>query len=126
SYLFYYLMSWPLRILRLFTDSATLQIIGLRLINIAFFAGGLVLYRRALLAVTGRSRVVSNVTLLFFVLTPAVALLPGAVNYDNLAFLLFALLLLLAVKVIQIGTINFLRLAALASIGLLLCEVKWS
>lgn len=128
SYLFYYIMSWPLRLIRLFTDSSMAQIIGLRLINLVFFTSGLVLFRKALLAAKDglRLRIVVNVVLLFFVLTPAVALLPGAVNYDNLVFLLFAGMLMLAVKTVRSRELSFPRLAGILAVGLTMCVVKWT
>lgn len=98
SYLYQYLMSFPYRLVSLFTDSQMIQIIFLRFINIALFGTGLVLFRRLLLR-TKVSRAMANGVLLFFVLTPVVPLLAGQINYDNLVMPLAALALLLALSV---------------------------
>src|ERR1700685_4444033 len=48
SYLYHYLMSFPYRIFAYFVHTQTAQIIFLRLIDIGFFAIGLVLFRSIL------------------------------------------------------------------------------
>jgi hypothetical protein len=126
SFMFYYVMSWPLRFIRLFTQNQTTQIIDLRLICAAFFVGGLVLYRRALLEAAKVSKALVHLAFLFFVLTPTVALLPATVNYDNLVFLLFALILLLAVRAVKSREASFLSLASILIVGLFMSVVKWT
>ncbi|HSX27213.1 MAG TPA: hypothetical protein VLG25_00335, partial [Patescibacteria group bacterium] len=42
SYLYYYLMSWPLRLINFLTGSEFSRIVFLRLLHVALFAGGLV------------------------------------------------------------------------------------
>src|SRR5690606_13310144 len=49
SYLFYYLMSFPLRLIQVFTDNPTVQLISLRIINLGIFVAGLFIYRKTLL-----------------------------------------------------------------------------
>src|SRR4051794_9900317 len=49
SYLFYYILSWPLRLIDVFTHNASAQLILLRLINIALFACALIIFRKVLL-----------------------------------------------------------------------------
>ncbi|MGI0134888.1 MAG: hypothetical protein ACREBW_08030, partial [Candidatus Micrarchaeaceae archaeon] len=44
SYLYHFLMSIPYRLIRLITPNTTAQIIALRLINIALFTSGFVLF----------------------------------------------------------------------------------
>ena len=97
SYLFHYLMSFPYRIVRLFTDDQAIQVILLRCLNIAFFAGGLVLFRRMIVLVT-KSPALAHVGLLLFVLIPIVPQLAGQINYDNLLFLLMGWLCLLLLQ----------------------------
>lgn len=127
SYLFYYILSWPLRFITLFTQDAVVQINALRLVCTAFFVGGLILYRKFLFSLSQDiSRSVSHVTLLLFVMTPIVAPLPGAVNYDSLAFLLFALLLLLAARVMNSRVMAPLPLLALFSLALVMTVIKWT
>jgi len=95
SYLYQYLMSFPYRLISLFTSDQTIQVLILRALNIGLFVGGLVLYRR-LLTKTGASGAIVNFCLLIFVLIPIVPLLAAQINYDNLILPLAALALLLA------------------------------
>lgn len=100
SYLYQYLMSFPYRLISLFTHNQTWLIIILRALNIVFFACGLPLYRKLLLK-TGASKAIVNVSLLIFVLIPIVPLLGAQINYDNAIIPLTALTLLLAIQVSQ-------------------------
>ncbi|PIZ63142.1 hypothetical protein COY17_01195 [Candidatus Saccharibacteria bacterium CG_4_10_14_0_2_um_filter_52_9] len=97
SYLYHYLMSFPYRLISVFTDSQTVQILILRALNIALFASSLPLFRRLLLK-TGASRAMVHLSLLVFVLVPIVPLLAAQINYDNLIMPLTALALLLALR----------------------------
>jgi len=97
SYLYQYLMSFPYRLISLFTGDQTIQVILLRFINIGLFASGLALYRRLLLK-TGASRAIIHVCLLFFVLIPIVPLLAAQINYDNMFLPATALALLLTLR----------------------------
>jgi hypothetical protein len=98
SFMYQYLMSFPYRLLAALTDNQMLQIIGLRLINVALFGAGLVLFRRLLLK-TKVSPAIVHVALLFFILTPVVPLLAGQINYDNLLMPLVALTLLMTLDI---------------------------
>lgn len=97
SYLYHYLMSFVLRFIRLFIHGQTGQVIVLRLLNIAFFASALPLYRRLLVRM-GASRAVTHAILLLFVLIPVAPLLAAQINYDNLLLPLVAASLLLAAR----------------------------
>ncbi|MDB5181370.1 MAG: hypothetical protein JWP13_133 [Candidatus Saccharibacteria bacterium] len=97
SYLFHYLLSLPYQVVAGITDSLAVQVIVLRLLNIGMFVGGLLVYRKVLLEL-GISRRLMHVVLLFFVLTPVVPLLAAQINYDNLIFMLTALLFLYAIR----------------------------
>lgn len=90
SYLYHYLMSFPYRLIGLFTQDQALQVLILRASSIGLFAWGLVLWRRLLLRSRASSALV-NVCLLVFVLIPVVPLLAAQINYDNLLFPLVAL-----------------------------------
>ncbi|MGH7928715.1 MAG: hypothetical protein ACREQV_13075, partial [Candidatus Binatia bacterium] len=100
SYLFHYLLSFPYRLLALFTDSETAQIIVLRLLNVAMFTGGLLLFRRVLQRM-GTSDALNHAALALFVLIPIVPHLAATINYDNLVFLLLPWLLLLAFRMVD-------------------------
>lgn len=126
SYMFYFVMSLPLRLARLFTSDHMAQVISMRIVCVAFFAGGIVLYRKALLQIENASKSLIHLSLLFLILTPAIAILPGAVNYDNLVFLLFALLLYLSVKAVKSKDISLATLACVLIVGLFMSVVKWA
>src|ERR1700760_1243745 len=48
SYLYHYLMSFPYRLVLLFTNNTFFVVLAMRFINIGLFAGGLVLFRKVL------------------------------------------------------------------------------
>lgn len=99
SYLFHYLMSFPYRLISLFTDFDQTKIIALRLINVGLFMVGLVYFRKLLL-LSRAGKALTNITLLFFVLIPNVIFLAAHINYDNLLVLVTALVLYLCLKFI--------------------------
>lgn len=127
SYLYQYLMSFPYRVIEVFTKDQTTQVICLRLINIALFTYALVLSRRLLL----RARVspaVANVTILLFVLIPIVPLLAATINYDNLTMVFVAWICLVMADIIQDiqdKRIPIHRLGVLAILCLLGSIVKY-
>jgi hypothetical protein len=97
SYLFHYLMSFPYRVIALFTGSEAIQVIWLRLINVALFAWSLVLFKRVMQR-AGASASLTNVSLALFVLIPIVPQLAAHINYDNLFMLLLAWLCLVVFR----------------------------
>lgn len=97
SYLYQYLMSFPYRLVNLFTHNQTIQVLSLRAINIGLFAWGLTLYRRLLLQ-TGASRAIVHACLLAFVLVPIAPFLAAQINYDNLFLPMVALALVLVLR----------------------------
>lgn len=100
SYLYQYLLSFPYRVTALFTHNQTAQVIVLRIINIAFFASGLVLFQRVMVR-AGMSRKLAHMTLLIFALIPIAPQLAGQINYDNLVFPLVAVICLLTFQMID-------------------------
>ncbi|MGE5327867.1 MAG: hypothetical protein ACM3KH_00880 [Thiobacillus sp.] len=121
SYVFYYILSVPLRIAAVFTSDYISQLIVLRVIMTITFAGGLIMFRKAL-RLSGFSSFVVHLALLFTILLPYLSPLPGVVNYDNLLFLLFASGLYLTVKIVQskyIDALLLLELMLLCLLGLL-------
>jgi hypothetical protein len=100
SYLYHYLMSFPYRLFAHFFHSQETQVIFLRLIDIGFFATGLVLFRRILKRI-GISKQLANTMLLLFALIPIVPILAAQINYDDLLFPLVAWACLLTFQVID-------------------------
>ena len=100
SYIYHWLMSFLYRLINLVIHKEIYQVILLRLINVAIFAGGLMLMRQLLLKAT-KSHVVVNLSLLFFVLIPVIPSLAGQINYDNLLIGAGALVLLLTLSFVD-------------------------
>ena len=100
SYLYPYLLSFPYRLIELFTKHQMTQVIILRIINVGFFTYGLVLFRKVLLKAKA-SKALANLILMLFILIPIVPQLAGQVNYDCLMFMLSAAMLLLTFRIID-------------------------
>lgn len=120
SYLYQYLMSFPYRFFDIFTDSETLIIIGLRLINLAMAVLGIILFRRLFL----RAKVpkfIINLATLVFVSTPVVPLLTAQNNYDNMMFMLTPIVLIYAYKSVteKLSLINLLWLVVFGMLATL-------
>lgn len=124
AYLYHYLLSFPYRLISVFTSDQTIQIIFLRLINVAFFAGGLVAYRAAMLRLT-KSRALAHFVLLVIVLLPLSSLLAAQINYDNLLFLLTGLIFYWTFRFIQADKFTFHWLALAIGVSLLTSVEKY-
>ena len=128
SYLYHYLMSFPYRMLSIFTDSQAAQVIFLRLINIGIITAGVVLFRRLLLRV-GTSPALANTGVLLFALIPSVALLAGQINYDNLVLLALAVVCWLTLDItqkLQARKIDLTSFTLLAIVLMLACLIKYA
>jgi hypothetical protein len=101
SYLYHYLMSFPYRLFQSLFQNEAVTIVLLRLINIGFCVGSLLLFRR-LLTEAKVSPAITNVSFAFIVLIPVMPLLAGQVNYDNLLMLVLAYILLLVYRMRQV------------------------
>jgi len=99
SYLYHYLMSFPYRLIAVFTGNLTAQVILLRCINIAIFAAGIWLFRRLLIR-SGTSPALTHTAVALFVLIPIVPLMAGQVNYDSLLLVILAWTCLLVLSII--------------------------
>lgn len=116
SYLFHYIMSFPYRFVRLFTDSQAVVIIVLRLLNVALAVCAAGLFARVLRR-AGMSRAFTHTALALFVLIPIVPVVAGQINYDTAVWLLLAVLCLL---VFQVQAVLCRRRVPLSAIILLL------
>lgn len=99
SYLYHYLMSFPYRVIDLFTDNEMVLVISLRLINIALVVAALLLFRK-LFIMWKIPRRVMNVMFLMLVLTPIVPFVAAHVNYDNLIILVTPIVLIFGTRLI--------------------------
>jgi hypothetical protein len=100
SYLYHYLMSFPYRLIELFTKLQSYQVIALRFIDIFLFAYGFILFKKILIR-TKVSSGYANLAILIFALIPIVPQLAGQINYDDLLFPLVAFICLLSFKLID-------------------------
>ncbi len=97
SYLYHYLMSFYYGFIALFVHRETYQIIAIRLLDIAFFTIGIILFTKVLNKMN-LSKGLVNLTLLIFILIPIVPQLAGQINYDDLLFPLVAISTLLSIN----------------------------
>ena len=128
SYLYHYLMSFPYRLIALFTKNQTDQIVILRFMNVALFTWGLVLFNKVLHKV-GTSKALSNLSLAMFILIPVVPQLASQINYDNLLFPLTALMILYAFKLtdeIRSHSASSVNILLFTGAGLLTSLVKYA
>lgn len=128
SYLFHYLMSFPYRLLTHVTSDQSLQIATLRLMNVAMFAYGLVLFRKVMLR-AGASVALAHVALAIFILLPIVPQLAAHINYDNLLMILLPLMCLTlfdSVDALRQRRIAFVPLASFVVICLYMSVVKYA
>jgi hypothetical protein len=129
SYLYHYLMSFPFRLISLFTENDIYQVIFIRFINIGIFVAGLFAFRRLLTRV-GISSALTHLSLLLLVLLPVTPFLAATVNYDNLLFLMVPITLSIAytciTSITKKGQLSAKSLALLISVGALSSLVKYA
>lgn len=116
SYLYHYLMSFPLRLAMVFTDSIASQTVLLRFINIGFAVTAILAFRRLFIEAKVPKTAI-NIATAFFVATPIVPTLAAHINYDNLILLLTPLQLRYGLRMYKgdrsIGSVAMFSLIAL-------------
>ena len=100
SYFFHYLMSFPYRLIAVFTQDLMTKVIIMRFICIALVIIGVWLFRKVILNF-GVSKATANAVILIFTLIPMVPFALCQVNYDALVFALLPLLLYFSQKASQ-------------------------
>lgn len=129
SFLYHYVLSFPLRLLNTSTDSMVWHILILRILNICIAVASLLIYAK-LLRKLGVSQLATTGILLFVSLLPVMPLMAGQISYDNFFFLMVASTLLLGVtflqrfqtsKQIDAGLLSWLLVS-----GLFTCFVKYA
>lgn len=125
SAIYHYLLSIPYRVIAVFTTSLAIQVILLRIINIAMALTGLWLFDILLRQVGFKQKYV-NVSLLVFSLLPMTPLVTATINYDNMLFPLLALYLLSSVRILRTSKIGWFDLLSLIAVGSLASLVKFS
>ncbi|MBC7708368.1 hypothetical protein H7Y63_04030 [Polaromonas sp.] len=126
SFLYHYIMSFPYRLICLFTQNEHLQVLILRALNIALFTSCLPLFRQ-LLRRAGASAALAHTCLALFVLIPITPLMAAQINYDNAVLPLTAWLLLLALETrATLGREKILILMKIMVIGLTGSLIKFA
>lgn len=100
SYLFHYLMSFPYRLIHLFTSDLQTIVIIMRFLCIGFVLLGLYMFRQFALR-AGVSKAVTHTAIAVFTLIPLVPFALSQINYDSLAFLCIATIFYLVVRSIE-------------------------
>lgn len=119
DYLYHYLLGVLMKPISTVASSTNLQILILRLINVAIVVLGIITFRKLFLALGG-SRAVSNISILTLSQIGMLTWLAAAVNYDNLIFLLTGVALYLLVKLMKSASlVSLLQLLIIAILGLL-------
>ena len=119
SYLYHYLMSFPWRLARAAAVDFDDRVVLLRLITVGIVVLALFVYRQVFLEL-GASRAVAHVAVCLVGNLPLLVFLAGSVNYDNLMFLMTALLFLFGIRVCRATEFtwtNWLLLLTVACLG---------
>lgn len=128
SYLYHYLMSFPLRLISLFTHVTIQQVVALRVIDICFGVMSLVLLKKLAIRF-GASSAMANLAVLALAITPTFYDVSGQINYDNMLIpltLLTVIWTLDLIKTVRQGQVSFSRLGLLLSLLLLTSLVKFA
>jgi hypothetical protein len=128
SYVFYYLLSFPYRLLNAIHDSEVFIVTSLRVLNIVIFVWALFLYRRLFDGI-GVSRPLSQLAIAIFTLIPIVPMLAAQINYDNLIMALIPLLFIAALaahKGLQKGSLPIVPTVGVIALILYGCTVKYA
>lgn len=128
SFLYHYLMSFPYRLITLFTHDIELQAVSLRFINIALAVASLLVLRK-FLQLMRLSKPLTNVIMLVFALTPAFAVLSAQINYDNLFILAVSTCLYLTVSLtrqLDKGVFDLKKLVSLLCLCLFSSTIKYA
>lgn len=128
SYLYHYIMSFPYRFVNLFTNNLNTIVQWITLVNIAFWVGGMYVYRKVL-GYTKATKPIINFCLFIFSVLPLLPYIAAQINYDGLLFLgsgLSIWLTLIFLKKIGQGNYDFKTLALLISTVALTSLVQFS
>lgn len=106
SYFLHYLLSFPLRVVRFFTDSFYVQLVVLRLINVGFVLVGLIGFSK-LLSRLGFKKWIVNLSLAAMMALPIFINLSAHVNYDNLLFLFVPYFFISALNILKNKVLKF-------------------
>lgn len=123
--IFHYLMSFPHRIVSLFTSNLAIQVVSLRMICVAMASIGLLLFNK-LFQKIGIKQIFINVSMLLFVLLPISTYVSATVNYDNMLFPLTAIFLIICVDILLSKEVVWSQYAWFIIVGCIASLVKYS
>lgn len=125
SYMFHYLMSFPYRLIELFSSDLQVTIITLRLICISFVVAGLFVFRAFLLR-TGLTKTMTHLSIAVFTMIPIVPFAMSQINYDSLAFLFVATIFYISIRAVETTKQQSLWLILLLATSSVACLVKFT
>lgn len=125
NYLSHYVLSWPDRVMKAMGLSDHIQIIILRFINIIFGLLSLLLIKKILDEISA-DKLARNFTLFLMVMTGMFVWVAGAINYDNMANLLFLLFLWSTIKITKKPDPLMMLFATFLSIATLLTKYTFA
>jgi hypothetical protein len=128
SIFYHYLLSFPLRLITLFTSNIKTEVILLRLSSL-LFAIITIIFIRKILNLLRLPSLISNLVIFVYCLTPIVSVLASQLNYDNLLLpcsTITVYLTIKAVKQINKRTIPTGLIIGLITFCLFCSEVKFS
>jgi len=123
NYLYHYLLSFPLRGLRLVTNSIFAQVIIMRLVNLTLGIASLFMVRRILRQIKA-SAFIQNSVLFLLGVTGMLLWIFSSINYDVPAILLYLWCVSVCLKILQSKGITTKQLAAFCLLGILCVMVK--
>jgi hypothetical protein len=118
NYLYHYLLSFPLRLLENFSASEQTSVLVLRLINLLFGVGSLLMVKKVIRLV-GSTDFTAHLVTLLAVITGMFVWIGSAINYDNLSLLLFLIFIFCLLKLIanfEVKTLSWVGVLAVASV----------
>lgn len=121
--LYHYIMSFPFRIIVLFTNNFAIQVIMMRVLNVLMAAAGLLLFNR-LFRKIGIKQIFINISLLIFILIPLVPFVAATINYDNMLFPLTAWYLILCIRLLKSTVVDWREVVSVVIVGCLTTLVK--
>lgn len=128
SFIYHYLMSFPLHAISVVFQTVSQQVLALRFIDIALGVWALYLLYR-LTRLLGASRNIANVSVLALAVTPAFFDLAGQLNYDNLLIPLTILSIIYTIKLVRsvrLGSASYTQFGMTISLILFTSLVKYT
>lgn len=125
SFVFHYLMSFPLRLVAVFFDQRFIQVVALRFVCIMLVVLGLYFFRKLFLEMKISPKA-TNLAILATVSIPIFPLISVQINYDNGLFLILPLVLIYALRVVKQQKNRAVNLLIFASLFLIAPMIKFT